>query len=283
MHLGWIVLDIDGTITLDRYSVPKEVVDYLRERQKEGYSIAMATGRPVTFASFALKSFDFPYLFLAQNGSCAYLMPEKKRLFERYIPKKKLYSLEEAMEGVSSDFVIYSGHENQDRVFYRPDRFNEQQTRYLEAYWQRQKEESIAIHTLDEIRQPSVPLLKCFGSAEEMHQLARRVLSLSLFNVACLRDPFTEGYSILLITDERASKGQSFEEASSLLSKEEGVVIAAGDDENDISLFEVADISIAMHHAPEKMQQMAHFIAPPTKDLGILHALKAVLKSVSSL
>lgn len=64
------------------------------------------------------------------------------------------------------------------------------------------------------------------------------------------------------------------------MSKARGVVIAGGDDENDASLFEIADISIAIEHAPEKIRQMAHLIAPPTKDLGILQALDAALRSL---
>ena len=61
---GWIALDIDGTITLDKYSVPQEVVDYLRKLEKSGWNIAMATGRSFVFASMALSKFDFPFTFL---------------------------------------------------------------------------------------------------------------------------------------------------------------------------------------------------------------------------
>ena len=56
-------------------------------------------------------------------------------------------------------------------------------------------------------------------------------------------------------------------------------MIAAGDDENDISLLEAADVKIAMSHAPEKLQEIAQFIAPPTRDLGIITALQMVLKN----
>ena len=66
---GWIALDIDGTITLDKYSVPQPVIDYLGSLSRSGWRIALATGRPYAFASMALSKFDFPYVFLVQNGS----------------------------------------------------------------------------------------------------------------------------------------------------------------------------------------------------------------------
>jgi hydroxymethylpyrimidine pyrophosphatase-like HAD family hydrolase len=56
-------------------------------------------------------------------------------------------------------------------------------------------------------------------------------------------------------------------------------VIAAGDDENDISLLMAADTKIAMAHAPESLQQVATFIAPPTKDQGIIKALQMALRN----
>jgi hypothetical protein len=56
-------------------------------------------------------------------------------------------------------------------------------------------------------------------------------------------------------------------------------VIAAGDDENDISLLNAADTKIAMSHAPEALQQVADFIAPPTKDCGIIKALQLALRN----
>lgn len=277
-HKGWIALDIDGTVTVDKYSIPQEVVEFLRERTREGWRIAMATGRPVTFASIALSTYDFPYLFLPQNGSLALEMPQKKCLFKRYIPKSSLRWIEEAMEGMTGDFLVYSGYENRDRVYYRPSRFDEEQKRYLKDYWERQKEEGIALQSFQDIEQTSVPLVKCFGRIQETKRLAEKLRQFDDFNVAFLRDPFVQDYCILLITDRTASKGKSLEAAIAQLGVEKGTLIAAGDDENDASLLEIADVAIAMEHAPPALQDIAHLIASPTRELGILHALGLALK-----
>jgi Cof subfamily protein (haloacid dehalogenase superfamily) len=275
---GWIALDIDGTITLDKYSIPQEVIDYLRECTQQGWRIAMATGSPVVCASLALSKFDFSYLFLPQNGSCAIEMPEKKCLFKRYIPKSALAEIELAMEGISGDFLIYSGYENQDRVYFRPKYFDADQKNYLKTYWERQKETSIPIENFSEIEQDTFPLIKCFGRIEEMSRLASRLRQSPRFNVALLRDPFTEDFHIMGITDRSASKGQSLEGAIAQMGAQKGILVAAGDDENDASMLQIADVAIAMAHAPEGLQKIAHLIAPPTKDMGILQALNIALK-----
>ncbi len=274
---GWIALDIDGTITLDKYTIPKEVVDYLRAKTKEGWRIAMATGRPFVFASIALSEYDFPYLFLIQNGSLALEMPGKKELLRRYIPTAHLRKIESCLEGISGDMLVYGGYEKGDCVYFRPKRFDEEQINYLTAYWERQKETPVPLDAFAHIEQTSVPLVKCFGRGQEMRRVAERIKKHPEFNGTLLRDPFTEDYFILLITDHLASKGQSLQAAIDQVGATRGTIVAAGDDENDESLLKIADIAIAMDHAPKSLQQMANLIAPPTKDLGIIHALRIAL------
>ena len=81
---------------------------------------------------------------------------------------------------------------------------------------------------------------------------------------------------MLLVTDLSASKGGSLLEVLRL--KGRGAkVIAAGDDENDLSLLKAADVKIAMDHAPKSLKEIADFIAPPTKDCGIIHALQLAI------
>lgn len=275
---GWIALDIDGTITLDKYSVPSAVSDFLRKLSNEGWMIALATGRPFAFATMALSDFDFPYVFLVQNGSAVLQMPEKKLLFKTYIPKSSIPIVEKAYESIDTDFVIYSGFEKGDFCYWRPDRMSEDDLRYLNDVQKRQKEMWQAVDDFSTIAQESFPLIKCFGTSQQMKQVASRLNVSRQFQVAHIRDPFEEGYYLLLVTDQKASKGDSLKEVFKL--KGRGAhVIAAGDDENDLPLLQVADTKIAMAHAPAHLAQVADFIAPPTEDQGIIQALQLALKN----
>lgn len=267
---GWIALDIDGTITLERYSVPEEVVAYLRSLSTQGWQIALATGRPFTFASYALSQFDFPYIFLAQNGSLALEMPEKKELFKRYLTDQAIPLVEKAYEGCEADFVIYAGYEKGDFGYFRPERFSPEYLEYLEEIQKRQKEPWQAVKQFEI---SSFPLIKCFGGTVQLRKVQERLVATHLFQIAMIRDPFVKDTSMLLVTDKRASKGLALQE----LFRQKGRgsrVVAAGDDENDISLLKAADIKIAMPHAPERLRKLADFIAPPTRERGILHALQ---------
>lgn len=274
---GWIALDIDGTITLDKYSVPKEVIVFLHELYQKGWKIAMATGRPFAFASMALSQFTFPYTFLAQNGSAALDMPEKKLLFKTYILPNAIPMIEQAYAGIDSDFLIYAGYEKGDFCYWRPHRFSPEDLRYLTDLQTRQREKWQKVDRFENL--DAFPLVKCFGHESRLNKIASRLKNSNQFEVANIRDPFEEGYRILLVTDKEASKGKSFSKILQMKGRG-GRVIAAGDDENDISLLEVADTKIAMEHAPDILQQVATFIAPPTQEQGIIKALQLALRDV---
>ncbi len=276
---GWIALDIDGTITLDKFSVPEPVIAYLRELAHSGWTIAMATGRAFCFASKALSKFDFPYVFLPQNGSLAMDMPGEKILFKQYMRPDEIRIIEEAYEGIDSDFVIYAGFEKGDVCYWRPNRLSGEDLHYANDLKTRQKEDWIEMKSFDEVKEP-FPLIKCFGPPDRMDKVASRLRKLDLFQVAKIRDPFNEGFSMLLVTDKQASKGAALRKIFKLKGRGE-MVIAAGDDENDISLLDAADIKIAMSHSPHLLQEKADVIAPPTQDHGIIHALKMVLNDAN--
>lgn len=272
---GWIALDIDGTITLEKYSVPDEVTAYLRSLAADGWRIAMATGRPYAFASRALSTFDFPYYFLAQNGSAVLEMPGKKLLFKRYLTESAIEVVEKAYEGIDSDFLIYSGYETGDFCYFRPHRMAEEDLRYIEDLKKRQKEEWKPV---DRFAIDSFPLIKCFGPLPRMNKVAERLRKSGRFQVTMIRDPFDENSMIILVTEKNASKGLSLEELFRKKGRG-GLVIAAGDDENDLSLLKAADVKIAMAHAPEALQDAADYIAPPTKEYGIIKALQLAIRT----
>jgi hydroxymethylpyrimidine pyrophosphatase-like HAD family hydrolase len=276
---GWIALDIDGTITLDKYSVPQKVIDYLRTLEKSGWNIVMATGRSFVFASMALSTFDFPYTFLVQNGSAALQMPGKRLIFNRYISSSSLDEVEKIFEVCHGKFLVYAGYEKGDFCYGKKGSFSKAELDYLASLQKREKEEVRFVDSFQGLG--FFPLIKCFGLAEQMTAAAKKLRATDLFQVAQIRDPFTPNFQLLLVTDRNASKGCSLKELIRLQGRGE-LVIAAGDDENDLSLFDQADVKIAMPHAPKIVQEKATLIAPPTADLGIISALEKAVRYVSS-
>ncbi len=267
---GWIALDIDGTITEDKYSIPVPVVTYLKSLTADGWKIVFATGRSYKFAMVALSSLDFPYFLLPQNGSVVLKMPEVRVIEKNYIDVKELTYAEGAVDQLDCDCLVYAGFEAGDSGFYRPSRFSPKGQAYIDELQRREKERWTQLETFNECELFQFPLLKYFGSREQMEAIESKLSS--RFHVTKIKDPFYPDGQLLLVTAKHASKGLSL----SRLIEREGrgaKVIAAGDDNNDLSLFDHADVKIAMPHAPKILLENANIIAPPTAQFGIISAL----------
>ena len=276
---GWIALDIDGTITQDKTSVPAPVVACLKEACRSGWSLVLATGRASVFALPALEKFDFPFVLLAQNGSIALEMPGQKVLFKRYLSPETLRAMEAAYEGLGTDFLVYGGHEQQDRCYFRPSRFTKEDLVYVKEIQAREKEPWAAVEQFP--TEADFPLIKCFGRFDVMKKLHDRLRKSPFFQASLIRDPFCPSYYLLLVTHKHVSKGDSLKELLRLQGRG-ALVIGAGDDENDLSLLKASDVKIAMPHAPESVRKIADFIAPSVKENGIIQALRIVLKNVEN-
>ena len=275
---GWIALDIDGTLTLDKYAIPAGVSEYLLTLHKDGWRIVLATGRACCFASIALKSLTFPFTLLAQNGSVALTMPKRELIFKKYLTYQAIAQVESACVGLAAHFVVYSGYDREDRCYWRPYGMSPEALCYVQELQTRERGTWEKIEEWDCLPVHAFPLIKCFGVSHEVKELSERLKRLGGFQAAQIRDPFSSPYSLLLVTDVAASKGASLEQLIHQFGRGERV-IAAGDDENDLSLLAVADVKIAMPHAPLALQAMANVIAPPVEQQGIVIALKQVLAS----
>jgi hydroxymethylpyrimidine pyrophosphatase-like HAD family hydrolase len=81
----------------------------------------------------------------------------------------------------------------------------------------------------------------------------------------------------LQATHAGASKGEALKRYVRFKSHR-GVVIAAGDDENDKSMLEVADIKVVMGTAPQDMKEKADVIAPPASVGGLVEGLQKAIE-----
>jgi len=280
MKKGLIALDIDGTITDEKASVPRNVITNLSELDQQGWQIILLTGRTFSFATPIMNCFSFPLYGAFQNGSVAMKWPSKELLYKRYLEQPVYRFVEQHMQDLEAAMGIYTGFENQDHCYWKENAFLKQHQAYIEEISSREKQVEKIVHSFDLNELKKAPLIKCVGSFESMTLLATRLLSEKKFAATIVKDPFTADFYFLLITSAEVSKGHIIELLKKKFHYEYGT-IAAGNDDNDISMLKVADIAIVMSNAPKHMLKLADYIAPPAAEEGIITALKlAVAKRV---
>jgi len=270
-----IAFDIDGTLTPRLDWIDPKVVQYLQNLTDNGWQLALLTGRVFSFASQILQYLPFPYLLAVQNGADIIEMPSKKPIQRNYLSSKILPKIEEVCKELEEDFIIYAGIDEGDFCYFRKNQFSSKMLSYLKiveskgaAPW---KESDFSFE-----KEISFPLVKCFGKEEELLALNPKWKDIKEVEVSFIRDPIDRSLFMDLITHPKANKGAVIQFLREHFQAD--LVIAAGDDRNDLKMLKEADVAIAIETAPKEVLQEADIIARPAKDLGIIEAVEKAIE-----
>ena len=276
---GIIALDIDGTITAEAESIPKEVIGYFYSLYEKGWDFIFITGRPYQWGIRSLKAIPFPYALGVQNGALVLEMPSVEMIARKYLDWASLPLFEAVCLENHTDFVIYSGLENQDRCYYRPDRLPPHVLRYVQERTGKLGERWNIFDTFEELDISCFAALKCFARGPEAALLSSQIESRLNLHAPLIKDPFSKEYFVVQATHAEATKGGALNEYLAFKNFS-GPVIAAGNDHNDLSLLELAAFKIAMEDSPEEVLGMADIIAPSAEKKGIIIGIEEAMRRI---
>lgn len=275
---GTIALDIDGTLT-DDHELSWDVINYLKSLADNGWRLMFITGRTFQAGFKALKFLPFSYFFAVQNGAIILEMPSQRIVSKKYLDRSIFTEMQEICREEPSDFVVYSGFENQDHCFYRPQCFSSDLMEYLQRRIESFKEIWHPLTSFDQMGLEHFPSVKCFGLHSSAKKLSKRIEERLGLHVPMIRDPFANDYYVVQATHPQISKGQALQDLIDI-TRQRGKVIAAGDDYNDESMLLKADVKIVMATAPQDLQEKADIIAPAASEYGIIIALEKAIGHV---
>lgn len=273
---GLIALDIDGTLVDEMGFMTSDVREYLHFLADQGWKLIFVTGRTFHSAYPILSPLSFPYFLAVQNGALILKMPEQLIVLKKYFDRSIIPQLEELCMNEPTDFVIYSGFENQNRCFYRPSHFSPDLLNYLadrrlafKEVWEEKK-------SFENFEIKSFPSVKCFGTFDDAAALSRKIETQLRLHAPLIKDPFRDEYYVVQATLPEVNKGEAVGDIIARINYK-GLIIAAGDDNNDRSMLERANIKIVMETAPLSMQKDATIIAPSASLNGIIEGLEQAI------
>lgn len=274
---GLIALDIDGTITTQMQDIPFKVVNYLHELHQQGWIFVFITGRTFDFGYHILKVLPFSYYYAVQNGAILLSMPSQKILMKKYLDHSIIPSMKKICDGKPTDFVIYTGLALNNLCFFRENHFSKELKKYLEERRKAFNEEWKNLSSFDELPIKEFPSIKCFGELSSAQVIAENIEKFLGLHVPVIKDPFSEDYYVVQATHPEVNKGAALKDLIMKI-QYSGIIIAAGDDLNDLPMFDSAHIKIAMENAPTELRMKADIIAPPSSLEGIIEGLKQAIQ-----
>ena len=265
---GLLALDIDGTLTDADLVIPKKVNAYLASLYEQGWKIAFLTGRTYSFAMTELTFVPYPYLLGVQNGTEIISLPNEKLLHSTGISHEVFPVLEKMYQGQKTHYLAYAGYLRKDFCYWDKQRFEKTFLPYLQKV---QDLSRAPWEPLSQLRGP-ITLIKCFGTDLFLKEIKDKMKEMFSLNACTIKDGVDPSLSILLLTPFEANKGKALH----FVKEHEQIdypVIAAGNDYNDITLFEEADISVGMEGSCDELLSIATIVAPHSHNHGIIDGL----------
>ena len=263
---GLIALDLDGTVIHDSGTLDEKTAHYLESLVNKGLNLIFISGRTASWMIDKLQILNAPYAIAAQNGAVLLTMPDKKVFDRKIVSPDLLHLAEEIVREEELPFILYGGFEEEDRIYWQPERYSPQHRDYLsrrkDTFQENWQEKALN----------QISAIKWIGKKEQIERIAEKVEERLKLHAPPIRDPFNPNYYVCQATHPEANKGsalKSFRKAKGI----RGISIVGGDDLNDVALFEEGDIKIAMKAAPEILKKMADIITPSI-EFGLMEALQ---------
>lgn len=274
---GIIALDIDGTITSNHQDLDPEVSKFLKYLCVEGWILVFITGRTFLWGYEVLKHLDFIYYLAVHNGVTICEMPSGNIIFRKLLNSKCLSLIDEVFFHKKTDYIIYAESSYGPVCYYRPEYQTPELLKYFSERSAHFKENWVALQSYEDLPIKDFSALKFFASEKEAKMISSELDRLNL-HAPMIRDPFDSDYYVIQATHREVSKGHALKQLKQILGAQQKISIAAGDDNNDASMLDVADIKVVMATAPENLLQGAHIIAPPADKKGIIVGLKKAIE-----
>ncbi len=239
-----LIFDLDGTaIPNKRGGVPSEKLVQTMKLASKTTKLSAATGRPLSFCSDIFSYLDFLSPSIFTGGAVIADPTTKATLWEKHISEKSVQQ-------------IFDIHESDNCEMY------------------------FCTDEKDDLRSPSdrenkpVRLIGFYGlTSEKVESITEKLKLISHIAFHKVHSWQKNKFDIH-ITNNEATKHHAFIKLISLFNISAEEVIAVGDSDNDLPLFELAGLKVAMGNGSDELKKRADVIAPPVWKDGLASVIE---------
>lgn len=254
------VFDIDGTLLTSNHHLPETVNDSIQRIKAKGCQFTVATGRSLVWTEPVLEELKVDLPHISSGGSVI-----GKRNYDHLIFHQPLEFdvVRGILDSAYSCDIIGINFQNIGEVV-------ADKTSYP---WMMKRIGSLPLIQMDSLYKYNKPVDKIdvLGDRHILLELDRRLKSevnrLTIFG---------QGTGCLEITPMGIDKGTALQRLMTLIGVSPDQVIVFGNGDNDIPMFEIARLSIAMGNSPKEVKDKADWIAPSNEKEGVAWALNQI-------
>lgn len=243
--------DLDGTLLNDKREVPQNNQNAIKKAIANGHHIAIATGRPLPSAIKLIEDLGLTLpgcMAITYNGGLIYDCHAKKVVAKKTLPLSNLRKL--------LDYA-YSSHLHS-HTYSNDEIISERETSELKQYSHNIKipYRIVSDVTIDLAEEPVKAIVIDYHNRKRLEEFLESIRPWAEQHFSCgFSSP-----SLLEFGPPHTSKGTAITYLCDYLGIPIENSIAAGDEENDITMLQAAHIGVAMANASSSIKKYANYI-----------------------
>lgn len=258
-----ILIDSDGTLRKSDGTITDRTLKAIYKNRLIGNKVVICTARPRYHTIEVMKSAHASEIVISSNGSEVYDVKNKKVLFNSFVDKDEVYNLIEL--AYLNDLRLVLALEDYDYVTKILRNDNQKllnRNSYKEELENKNIKQCMFIDSkLDLLNKVKEEILK---------NKKLRIVDEKNINDSYYEDWFCIG-------DVNSSKGSALLFLSDYLNIKQKNTIAIGNDKNDIPMFEVSGISVAVGNASDEIKNMVDHVTLSNDEDGVAIFLESLL------
>lgn len=274
MKYKLIAIDMDGTLLNSENYISERTRQALIAAKEKGVHVVLSTGRILKSAIYYSKQLGLANPIVASNGGIM-VDGESNVLFKSPLDKS---SIKEAVK-MADDEGIYC-HLYDESRFYSSRKVQE----VIEFYGETDGKLNINLELFknidDVLFSKDLNIYKLIFIDEDPEKLGKFREKISKVENISISSSWSNNIEAMALD---VSKGETLKKLFKMLGVESEDVIAIGDSENDLSMLNIAGLSIAMGNGSDSIKEKVDYITDTNDNDGVAKAIeKFVLESDGS-
>lgn len=267
-----IATDMDGTLLLDNIPhIPQENADVLRRAADQGIALALASGRLPDDAGYYALDAGLPMHIIGLNGAASADAPLGALTDVHHLSPDTVQTILSILAPSGIRYAVFSAQE----VVASDDMTLDEAKIVIGTFLDREGGPISFRNHGEGIQHAAQDCVKVVALCQDLTYLGkiRRAIADACPDV----DITSSWWDNIEIIPRNANKGTALIRLANHLHIPMEEVLAIGDSDNDISMLQVAGVSVAMGNANERVKATARFHTLRESEFGFAAAIRALV------
>lgn len=255
-----IAIDVDGTLLDSQKNIAHGAAEAIEKAARHGFNIVLVSGRSRLLLKPLYEQLPVgPYMIGSGGAYIASINGEV--IAHTPVPRSD-----------AEVITLIARQSGLGLCFHEPICQNCEADPALAAFLRRVSDMIVFVPDVLASTDAAPDKITLFGEREELERLRDHMAELHL-NV----DARFSGARHIEVTKAGVSKGNALRQLAAHLNLPLGRIVVIGDEENDISMLQIAGLAVAMGNATPEVKAVADFVAPTNDEGGLAWALHRIM------